>query len=358
MPRRRRVVEPDSWHHVSNRSIARRPLFETARDVRYFLSRLAREVRRGRIEVHAYSVMTTHFHMLVRCPAGELSDSMQWTQDLYARRFNRARFRDGPLFRGRFRSSAVTTNAYWEAVLAYVDRNAVAAGVVARPSTYPHGSARHHAALSGPPWLSRERVQAHLCYVTGASPYSVGAYDAAILGMPGDADEVVERRLRLGDGDSPDDPLDDLVRAAPRDVQAWMADNARLADGVPAGIVLLASATLRRLISESRHAHPQQEFRATRRRRPVWDVLEPGLLRTVGGLRFDEIALCLGLRGPTTRKRVLEHVHAMQADESYRVTAAEIVHRALAIDFGRCATAGLPPVLRVEHTSSARREAR
>ncbi len=41
MARRDRQDQPGSWHHVINRGIARRPLFEGREDIRYFLSRLA-----------------------------------------------------------------------------------------------------------------------------------------------------------------------------------------------------------------------------------------------------------------------------------------------------------------------------
>ncbi len=70
MAQRARNDEPGSWHHVLNRGLAKRPLFEDRVDVRYFLSRLAREVRRGRLELHAWCVLTTHFHLLVRSPVG------------------------------------------------------------------------------------------------------------------------------------------------------------------------------------------------------------------------------------------------------------------------------------------------
>lgn len=63
-----------------NRGIARRTLFEGREDIRFFLSRLARSVRRGQLEIHAFCVLTTHFHLLVRSPVGELSTVMRQVQ--------------------------------------------------------------------------------------------------------------------------------------------------------------------------------------------------------------------------------------------------------------------------------------
>ena len=82
MPRSRRLDGKNTFHIVTNRSVARRPIFENERDVRFLLSLFARMVRQGRIEVHAYAVMANHFHVLLKSVTGELSASMQWIQDL------------------------------------------------------------------------------------------------------------------------------------------------------------------------------------------------------------------------------------------------------------------------------------
>ena len=93
MVRKPRNDSPGTWHHAMNRAIARRPIFETREDVRYFLAGVARSVRRGQLEVHAWCVMTTHFHMLVRSPIGELSEAMHRIQNAFTRYFNRKRRR-------------------------------------------------------------------------------------------------------------------------------------------------------------------------------------------------------------------------------------------------------------------------
>ncbi len=154
MARSPRCDGPGVWHHVMNRGIARRAVFEDSRDVRFFLSRLARAVRAGSIEVHSYCVMTTHFHLLVRSPDGNLSRAMCRVLDDYVRRFNRIRKRDGSLFRGRFRSRPVESLEYRRRLVHYIDANPVLAGLVATHALYPHGSAHWYAQDSGPIWLN------------------------------------------------------------------------------------------------------------------------------------------------------------------------------------------------------------
>ncbi|MDB4559324.1 transposase [Planctomycetota bacterium] len=141
-----------------NRAIARRTLFEDRTDVRYFLSRLAREVRAGRLEMQAWSVMGTHFHLLVRSPRGELSQAMRRAQNEYVRHFNRRHRRDGTLMRGRFFSKPVTTERYRRVLVAYIDQNPVVAGIVRRTWLYPWGSATHFASERSVPWHERAWV--------------------------------------------------------------------------------------------------------------------------------------------------------------------------------------------------------
>jgi REP-associated tyrosine transposase len=136
----RRFDADGRYFHVMNRGIAHRSVFERRADVRYFLSRLAKAVRRGEIEVLAYCILTTHFHMLVRSH-GRLSPALRRTQTDFVRRFNRSNDRDGPLFRGRFLSKPVDTRTYLCNAYVYVLENAVDAGLAASPHEYPWCSA-------------------------------------------------------------------------------------------------------------------------------------------------------------------------------------------------------------------------
>ena len=106
-----------------NRGAARQPIFFTAADGERFEDLLGRCVARYGVEVHAHCLMTNHFHLLVRCPEGGLSDFMHDVSAQYARYANDRKGTDGPLFRGRFRSLLVDTDAYLSAVGRYIHRN-------------------------------------------------------------------------------------------------------------------------------------------------------------------------------------------------------------------------------------------
>ncbi len=61
----------------------------------FFVARLARQVRLGRVEVHSCCLMTTHFHLLVHSPVVQLSEAMRRVQNEYSGRFNRMHRRNG-----------------------------------------------------------------------------------------------------------------------------------------------------------------------------------------------------------------------------------------------------------------------
>ena len=120
---RLRIDYEGAWHHVMNRGARRSPIFTTAADARAFLGQIGAQNERTGIEVHAYCLMTNHFHLLVRSPDRQLSEFMQFVLSRYTRIFNHRRGYDGPLFRGRFRSKVVGTDPYLSAVSRYIARN-------------------------------------------------------------------------------------------------------------------------------------------------------------------------------------------------------------------------------------------
>jgi REP element-mobilizing transposase RayT len=78
MPRPMRIDYPDAFHHVMNRAGAKRWPFVGEEHCRLFLKALEDSVLKNRIEVHAYCLMSNHFHLLLRSPLANVSKS--WCQ--------------------------------------------------------------------------------------------------------------------------------------------------------------------------------------------------------------------------------------------------------------------------------------
>lgn len=294
MARRDRRDRPGSWHHVMNRAVGRRPLFEDRSDVRYFLSRLAREVRRGSLEVHAWAILTTHFHLLVRSPEGALSGAMRRVQNQYVRRFNRRHRRDGPLVRGRFLSKPVDTEEYRRVVLSYIDHNPVEAGLASKPWTYPSGSAALFVNGAEAPWHERSWVGGVIDEVRAQGESFASAYMRRFgRGLDADVWNWLEARIAFR-GRSPLG-LDQLVSTAPESVLEWMRRKASLADGHPVGApVGSLRAVLRVASDQARSLTP-----VSSKGRPIDPgvVLQIAMGRLLASAAWSEIGLAMGRTG-------------------------------------------------------------
>lgn len=316
MPRQPRRDGPGSWHHVFQRGIAKRSLFEGAPDVRYFLACLARAVRAGLIEVHAFCILVTHFHLLLRSPVGRLSEAMQRIQNRYVRMFNRRRKRDGTLVRGRFGSKPVSSERYREVLVRYIDRNPVKAGIVSDPATYRYGSARCYAMASGPPWLERSWVERVVCEQIGAPHYDAARYREVFPVADGaHLDGLVARRIAYsGDGE---DSLDDLYGAAPASIRAWMHRKAALADQTKPGTPVVGAASVARCVRRAAEASGPWSIRWGRKSRSGWPVAQAVLLRDLAGATYAEITRLCGGSPHFWRKTYEQHAARLGFDSEY-----------------------------------------
>ena len=320
MPRGPRVDYAGAVHHIYNRGAARRTVLETAADMHAFQDALGRVVGNGLLEVHAFSLLTTHYHLLVASPLGRIGEAMQRVGNEYVRGFNRQRLRDGSLMRGRYGSRLVTSASYFETLVRYIDGNPVAARIAAAAHLYPHGSAWHYARDERPAWLTTGRIEAIVCDRVGAERLPAEMYPVFAAGSDVAARALVGRRLARGVPD--EDPLDDLVRAAPIEVQRWMEHKAGLADGTSPGIVLLAAESILGILEEQQVPDPPRRD------------LAAGLLRSLAGETVAAISIRLGCRLTTASRATHEHARALRSDPAYAALAADVVHRVIRRDFG------------------------
>jgi REP element-mobilizing transposase RayT len=328
MARHPRLDAPGTWHHVMNRGIARRTLFESRADIRTFLARLALEVRAGRIEVHAFCILTTHFHLLVRSTSGELSAVMQHVQNEYSRWFNRGRRRDGPLFRGRFRSKPIETQTYRELLVRYVDANSVAAGLVPSAEFYPYGSAWWYARERGPVWLQREWVESTACRLAGTGRRAPDAYRMA-FGPTGSGASLalVERRLVHVGPET--DPLDHLLDAAVPEVREWMRRKAALADGTATGVPVCDEGSLGIVLDGAQRRLGAWQVRPARRAVDAWPMVHVALLRDLCGSTLAEAGARTGRSASHASVLEARHRELIATDELYATRAAELAQAAL-----------------------------
>jgi hypothetical protein len=290
------------------------------REITYFLELLELAVELYSIRIFSYSVLTTHFHLLVCCPLGNLDRAMAYIQARYVQRFNLPRGRDGALFKGRYWSRPVRGHSDRIAVARYIDGNAVKARLVASPWEYPWSSAWHFRRGSRPPWLDATWIEES---VVGAGIQSrPGASYPPWPESSRAGDWLVERRsiARGLEGI-------DLLRAASGEILAWLRANSQVADGRSPRWPIAAPIRVRAAIGSREIAQPSLHLESVAVRRPivVWRILEAGLLRDACGLTNGELSLALDA-GPSALLRLRRaHEDLLGSSETYAALAEGVI---------------------------------
>jgi len=83
------------------------------------------------MNVHAWCLMTNHYHLIVETMTGEVSGALHYLNNRYAKWFNERHGRTGHLFGARFHAAVVESHQHLEAACAYVLLNPVRAGLAA-----------------------------------------------------------------------------------------------------------------------------------------------------------------------------------------------------------------------------------
>ncbi len=196
MPRQPRLRGPDTWFHIIQRGADRQDIVHDDGDRLGFENLLGDAVDRFGLEIHAYCLMTNHWHALAHCPDDVISEAMHRVATIHAGRYNHRYARTGPLFEGRFRSVLIETDAQLIQTSRYIHRNPspiVGTGALAAyrwSSLGPYVGAR-----PAPPWLTTSHV--------------LGEFD----GDPGRYRAYV----------TTPQPSDERVAAAPADDPTWLS---------------------------------------------------------------------------------------------------------------------------------------
>src|SRR5438105_8111243 len=103
MARKLRLEYPGAIYHVINRGNYRHWIFTEEGTRAAFETCLFECCRRSQWLLHAFVVMSNHYHLALETPLGNLVAGMQWLQATFANRFNRFRKEHGHLFQGRYK---------------------------------------------------------------------------------------------------------------------------------------------------------------------------------------------------------------------------------------------------------------
>lgn len=149
-----RVEYSGAFYHVMNRGNAYSDIFNDIQDNQLFFELLEETVEQWKIRIHAFCLMSNHYHMLIETPHANLSRAMRHINGVYTQRYNKRWKRDGHIFRGRYKAILVEDEAYLVELLRYIHLNPVDAGLVKRPESYKWSSHSRYLGKDDLKWLT------------------------------------------------------------------------------------------------------------------------------------------------------------------------------------------------------------
>lgn len=165
MARPIRVEFTDAVYHVTARGNERKAIYRDDQDRQRFLETVAEAHDRFGVVIHAYCLMSNHYHLLIQTPRANLSAAVGWLQTTYSVRFNRRHRRSGHLYQGRFKAHLVEADEYAQQLIKTIHLNPVRPKDKRKPipiarkgelDAYPWSSHRAYAGRLkrlAPPWL-------------------------------------------------------------------------------------------------------------------------------------------------------------------------------------------------------------
>ena len=129
MPRKQRIEYAGAVYHIISRGNYRKELFLSENTGKAFERAIFEVVERCGWKLHAYVIMSNHYHLAVETPEPNLVDGMKWLQSTFATRFNRLRKERGHVFQGRYKSILIGEDRSLLGLVDYIHLNPVRAGI-------------------------------------------------------------------------------------------------------------------------------------------------------------------------------------------------------------------------------------
>ena len=125
MARPLRISYPHAYYHVTCRGNDRRVIFRGDHDRTLFLEKLKVSIEIYGVTLHAYVLMSNHFHFIAETPKANLSEFMRHFNIAYTGGYNRRHRRVGHLYQGRYKAVLVEKDSYLLELSRYVHLNPV-----------------------------------------------------------------------------------------------------------------------------------------------------------------------------------------------------------------------------------------
>jgi len=221
MARQIRIEYAGAFYHVMSRGNNGDKIFFGEKGHESFLKVLNETCQRTGWIVHAYVLMSNHYHLLIETPEANLVAGMKWLQGTYTQRVNLWMKRKGHLFQGRYKAQLVNAEPmdgrYFQTVADYIHLNPSRARMIGKGKKwetlkdYPWSSLPAYSRwkTKRPRWLEVSRVLGTYSFKDNAlGRESYLKYLEAKGAKTGGSYHELERGWCLGDGDFKQKMLD------------------------------------------------------------------------------------------------------------------------------------------------------
>src|SRR5713226_10010414 len=132
MARSVRVEFPGAFYHVMARGNRREAIFLDQEDAKQFVKALGEVCAMTGWRVHAWVLLSNHYHLMIETPEANLVAGMKWLQNTLTRRFNVRHRAWGRVFGDRYKAVVVEGGQrfYYETLMDYIHLNPMRAGLV------------------------------------------------------------------------------------------------------------------------------------------------------------------------------------------------------------------------------------
>jgi putative transposase len=198
MPRSARLDIIGALQHVMVRGIEKTDIFIDDSDRAFFVQRFSNLLQETETHCLAWSLMSNHFHLLLKPTEEKLSTFMRRLLTGYAVRFNLRHNRKGHLFQNRYKSIVCEEDPYLMELVRYIHLNPFRAGIVSDLDALDRYPWTGHSILMGAGTLKGQNTVEVLSYFGKGSKAARESYRGFVMdGVNlGKRDELVGGGLR------------------------------------------------------------------------------------------------------------------------------------------------------------------
>ena len=150
MARKPRIQYLGAIYHILSRGNYRKDLFTVAQTGLQFEKALFEACESCGWRLHAYVIMSNHYHLALETPKGNLVEGMRWLQGTFGNRFNKFTGERGHVFQGRYKALLVEPGRSLVGLVNYIHLNPV------RSKLVELAHLKHYSLSSYPKYFRRE----------------------------------------------------------------------------------------------------------------------------------------------------------------------------------------------------------